>query len=172
MERLVTSLERSGSDFVVGSFVRIDADAQWEPRWTRKFHEREMIGITIDEMPGILQNVFAWGKVYRTTSTGESFTRFPKESATRIRNLPPAPTLRPQRSTSSRTGFYEWHTRAASITQQKWRLEDLRDRFEVWHRVMHFLKQSAPEPVVNSWAASGPFRGPSPVLRARSSDRK
>lgn len=56
---MVSTLEASGSDFVVGSLRQLAAGELVEPAFLRAAHREQRLRIRIDELPEILRNVFA-----------------------------------------------------------------------------------------------------------------
>lgn len=77
-ELMVESLERSGSDFVVGSMQRDAPGGFEEPRWMRRLHGRRRIAATVDDCPEILGDVFAWNKVFRRAFWERQGLAFPE----------------------------------------------------------------------------------------------
>lgn len=77
-ESMVDTLARSGSDFVVGSMQRYDGHAYDEPRWMRRLHARRRLGVTVDDCPEILGDVFAWNKVFRRSFWQRHGLSFPE----------------------------------------------------------------------------------------------
>lgn len=59
------TLQESGSDFVTASFVRWEKGQYLEPRWMRRLHQERRLGITAEDHPEILGDVFAWDKMFR-----------------------------------------------------------------------------------------------------------
>ncbi|HQR26526.1 MAG TPA: glycosyltransferase family 2 protein [Nocardioides sp.] len=129
---LAGALGVSGSDFVTGSLVRWEAGALEEPRWMRRLHAVEpRSGLTVEDHPEILGDVFAPNKLFRREFWQAAGLAFPE--GTRYEDQP----------TTTRAYLlgrfdvlvdvvYHWRIRAqgTSITQQRSSLVDLADRAE------------------------------------------
>ena len=63
---LVRSLEKSGSDFVTGSMLRLEDGEELEPPWMHRLHHPPLARARIADRPEILGDVFAWNKLFRT----------------------------------------------------------------------------------------------------------
>lgn len=132
---LVAALERSGSDFVTGSMVRLEdglADGrEVEPPWMRRLHRPPLTRARIAERPEVLGDVFAWNKLYRTgfwTGSGLSWpegVRYEDQPTTTKAFLAGCFDVLPE-------VVYRWRIRddGSSITQQRGTVADLRDRWE------------------------------------------
>ena len=84
-QQLVRSLRQSGSDFAVGSFKRDEGGRLRTRQWARRVHAERRLGTTVDEVPEILANVFAWTKMFVASSSNGPVCAFPRVSATRTR---------------------------------------------------------------------------------------
>ncbi|WP_028660286.1 bifunctional glycosyltransferase/CDP-glycerol:glycerophosphate glycerophosphotransferase [Nocardioides insulae] len=65
-QRMIESLEGSGSDVAVGQMTRIRAGADRPIGWARDLHHEDRIGIRLAEFPKILRDFYSPNKVYRT----------------------------------------------------------------------------------------------------------
>lgn len=84
LQRLVEVLQRSGSDFVAGAYVRLRpkadgtyASGEVQP-WVFAATAPERLGTTIDEHPEATSNIVAWSKLSRTSFWARSGLRFPE----------------------------------------------------------------------------------------------
>lgn len=138
LERLVSTLADSGSDFALGAYVRLRPDAAGgyaagvvQP-WVAAATAPARIGTTIDEHPEASGNIVAWSKVSRTDLWQRTGLRFPvgrayedqivaQQMYTRARAFDVIPDV-----------VVEWRERAdgSSITQHKDELPVLRDYLE------------------------------------------
>ncbi|MDN3309717.1 glycosyltransferase family 2 protein [Microbacterium oryzae] len=80
---LVGSLEASGSDLVVGAYVRLRPEgARYLPGpvqpWVSAATDPRRIGVDLDAHPEVTANVVAWSKVSRTEFWREHDLRFPE----------------------------------------------------------------------------------------------
>ena len=126
---LVDRLERSGSDFVTGSVLRWEDGQLEEPRWMRRLHRDEPTGITIDDHPEILGDVFAWNKVFRRSFWEREDLVWPE--GVRYEDQPTTTSAYlGGRFDVSSSIVYHWRIRAdgSSISQQRSTLADLSDR--------------------------------------------
>lgn len=84
LQRFVETLTRTGSDVVVGAYVRLRADAEgrYSPGpvqpWVRAATEPERLGTTLDEHPELSGNIVAWSKLSRVELWRRSGLRFPE----------------------------------------------------------------------------------------------
>lgn len=138
LERLVGTLDRSGSELAVGAYVRLrpDADGGYtagrvQP-WVSAATDPERLGTTLGAHPEASGNIVAWSKVSRLDLWRREGLRFPVGKAyedqivaqqmyTRARGFDVIPDV-----------VVEWRERAdgSSITQRKARLSVLRDYLE------------------------------------------
>lgn len=129
-EVMINALERSGSDFAVGSMQRLDGTEYDEPRWMRRLHDRLRLGITVPDLPEILGDVFAWNKVFRRSFWERHGLAFPEGvryedqvALTRAYLIADGFDVVPQ-------VVYNWRIRAdgSAITDRRGDLADLADR--------------------------------------------
>ncbi|MFJ6652009.1 glycosyltransferase family 2 protein [Microbacterium sp. NPDC091313] len=84
LERLVGTLERTGSDFAVGAYVRLRPDgaggyaAGGVQPWVAAATDPERSGTTLWEHPAASGNIVAWSKVSRTDFWVRTALRFPE----------------------------------------------------------------------------------------------
>ena len=88
---LVESLQRTGSDFAVGSLNRLVGTSRRIPPWAASLHDRDRLGIRIGEYPGILRNVFAWNSFFRRSFFDRVIRGFPEGVRYRTRRRPRGP---------------------------------------------------------------------------------
>lgn len=129
--RLVDSLERSGSDFAVGSVARWEAGSLHEPPWMRRLHAEERRGAVVGEHPELLGDVFAWDKVFRRAWWDAQGLCWPEGIRYEDQPTTTEAFLR-GRFDVLREVVYHWRIRddGTSITQQRASLVDLEDRWE------------------------------------------
>ena len=151
---MVATLEDTNSDFVVGGFRRIWGTKRQVPAWVTHVHGQERLGITLDELPVILRNVFAWNKLFDR----EFFLRV-------VGKFPQGIRYEDQEATAwayvhgtfdvLRTSVYNWRRRddGTSLTQQKANPDDLSDRLVVKSRVARVISEGASPATFSSWLA-------------------
>ena len=80
------TLQESGSDFVSASFLRWEKGEFEELPWMRRLHQERRTGITAEEHPEILGDVFAWDKMFRRSFWDDAGLSWPE--ATRYEDQP------------------------------------------------------------------------------------
>ncbi|MDR7083952.1 CDP-glycerol glycerophosphotransferase [Arthrobacter ginsengisoli] len=162
-EGMMRSLHRSGSDFAVGSLTRLTGKQRAVPLWAAEVHKSDRIGVTLGEFPEILQDVFAWNKVFRRSFWDENVRSFPEGVLYEDQEAT-------ARAYARSSGFdvlsevvYDWRIRQdrSSITQQKDNIVDLADRLLVASRLLEFMSGETSDAVFDSWLAKvlGPDLG-------------
>lgn len=150
---MVQQLEKSGSDFVVGSVERKRGLKTWIPEWAQNVHAVDRIGGRLSDDPELLKDVFAWNKVFRRTFWDENIREFPVN----IRYEDQGPTAKAYTISNNfdvlKRVVYTWVIRedGTSITQQKAKIEDLQDRLEVLRTVAQILKNNSTEEIFGEW---------------------
>jgi CDP-glycerol glycerophosphotransferase len=152
---MMASLEKTGSDFVVGSVQRRFGSNTWMPLWAQEVHAQDRLGITLADLPTVLQDVFAWNKVFRRGFFLKHVREFPEG----IRYEDQAPTARAYTAAKAfdvlHAVVYTWMIRddGTSITQGKTNIKDLEDRLAVKRSVAQILGERAPRHVYEYWLA-------------------
>ncbi|WP_144589488.1 glycosyltransferase family 2 protein, partial [Brevibacterium casei] len=150
---MVETIEKSGSDFVVGTMVRAQGGKTWLPQWTRRAHSTNRIGITVDEFPEILLDVFACNKIWNTEFFRTSVGGFPVGVAYEDQEPSVKSYLNAAKFDVIKDHVYYWRIRddGSSITQQKAKISDLRDRIKVSLAVAGPMTSSNLEAVRRGW---------------------
>ncbi len=152
---MADSLRRSGSDFAVGNLIRRKGTTEWVPGWAQDVHRHDRHGLTLDDFPEILADVFSWNKLFRRPFFDEAVGSFPEG----IRYEDQEPTAKAYASARSfdvlSAVTYRWFIRGdgTSITQQKSQLNDLSDRLTVMRHVSDVLTAKATPKVLDYWKA-------------------
>ena len=153
--RMVRTLHATGSDFVVGNLRRREGSRAWVPKWAQDVHREDRLGITLDDAPEILADVFSWNKLFRRPFFDAVVGGFPEG----IRYEDQEPTAKAYAEASAfdvlSSVVYDWHIRGdgSSITQQKSSVHDLQDRLTVMRAVSAVLTKYASTHVVEYWHA-------------------
>ena len=125
------TLRETGSDFVTGSFLRWENGEYHEPRWMRRLHKDRRAGITAEEHPEILGDVFAWDKMFRRSFWDRADLRWPE--ATRYEDQPTA-TAAYLRGTFDVIPDHVCHWRihgyVTAATKHRASVVNMRDRFQ------------------------------------------
>lgn len=127
---LVSTLEETGSDFVVGSLQRLVAGQLVGLPFLQAAHRQRRMGITIDDLPEIMRNVFAFDKVFRRSFWDRASLTFPVGLRYEDQVAMTEAYLRARAFDVVRRPVYVWRVRGdgASITQRRHELADLDDR--------------------------------------------
>ena len=129
-QAMVSSLTTSGLDFVTGAVVRGDEVQSSKPAWVRRAMAQTRRNLVIDDHPEMLLDITAPNKVFRRSFWNQHELRFPGG----VRYEDQVPMTKAFLVASSfdvlTREVYLWRTRpdGTSISQQKWSIEDLRDR--------------------------------------------
>lgn len=154
IEVLVNSLSESGSDFAIGAPVRLERGKTWLAGWVKDVHAVDRYGLTLEEFPEILKDVFATNKLFDTAFFRRVVGGFPE----RIRYEDQEPTAKAYvagRFDVLTAPVYYWRVRddGTSITQQKSNPDDLRDRLTVKNKVSAVISAGASVETHNVWLA-------------------
>ncbi len=127
---MVSTLERSGSDFVVGSVRQLVNERLRVPPFLRSVHAEPKIGITVEDLPDVLRNVFPWNKTFRRSFWERNGLSFPEGVRYEDQVAMTTAYLQARRFDVVQRPVYTWRRRAdsTSITQQRSEVADLRDR--------------------------------------------
>lgn len=77
---MLETLERTGSDFVVGSAERVAGERHIPMPLMRRNHRSTRLGVTIEEMPLMLADVFVWNKIFRRSFWDRAKVWFPERT--------------------------------------------------------------------------------------------
>lgn len=150
---MMASLRETGSDFAIGSLNRLIGAKREVPAWARRVHSSERKAIQLGDYPDILEDVFAWNKVFRKDFWDENVGFFPEG----VLYEDQEPTARAYLSASKfdvlREVVYDWRIREdrSSITQKKGEIRDLVDRLNVCISTRRVLEEHASSEVFDSW---------------------
>ncbi len=129
--KLVAALDESGSDFAVGAVQRHRGERRLPltPR-QRDLHRERRLGVTADEFPEILADVFAWNKVFRRSFWERAQMSFPEGVRYEDQVALTRAFLVANRFDVVEAPVYLWRLRedSSSITQRRHELADLQDR--------------------------------------------
>jgi len=129
--RMVETLRTTGSDLVIGKAVRDNGRRRWAMPRMKANHAVERLSVTVEEMPGILADVFAWNKVFRRSFWDSAGLSWPEGVRYEDQPTTTAAFLRARRLAVTAYVVYHWRLRTdgSSITQGRARVDDLRDRW-------------------------------------------
>ena len=131
VEKMLGSLEISGSDFVVGSIVRETVDGKVMRPWVKALHKENRKQLIISDNVNILKNVFACTKMFRRTFFLDTVKSFPM--GLYEDQLPSVRAYFNGTFDVIKDVVYNWRIRedGSSITQQKSSITDLKERWRV-----------------------------------------
>ncbi len=150
---MVTSLRASGSDLVVGAAMRLRNGRLSPPIWNATVHPRNRYGLTIDDFPGALWDVIACNRMFRRTFWVEKVGGF-RSGVSYEDHVPMvAGYVRAASFDLLARTTYHWRYREnlSSESQQKHRLDNLRDRIEVKAEAEALLATEASPAVRAAW---------------------
>lgn len=150
LERLVGVLDDTGSDFVVGAYVRLRPDdtggytAGAVQPWVAASTSPERRRTTIDEHPEASGNIVAWSKVSRTEFWHRADLRFPEGRLYEDQLVAQQMYARARTFDTVPDVVAHWRVRAdgSSITQREAQLDVLRDCLEAMSAGLHVLESS------------------------------
>ncbi|WP_446723951.1 glycosyltransferase family 2 protein [Microbacterium sp. CPCC 204701] len=138
LERLVTTVDRSGSDFALGAYVRLRPDtaggyaAGHVQPWVSAATDPARTGTTLEHHPDASGNIVAWSKVSRIDFWRRAGLRFPVGKAYEDQIVAQQMYTRARAFDVIPDVVVEWRERAdgSSITQHKGELPVMRDYLE------------------------------------------
>lgn len=150
-EVLVGALERSGSDFAVGSMRRFSAGEYDEPAWMARLHARDRLGLTVDDLPEILGDVFAWNKLFRRAFWERESLSFPEGVRYEDQVTLTHAYLTARTFDVVRPAVYNWRIRSdgSSITDGRHDVVDLADRVRTKRTALQTVRALA-DPTVQT----------------------
>ncbi|WP_435770422.1 glycosyltransferase family 2 protein [Nocardioides sp. SYSU DS0651] len=154
-ERLVATLRRSGSDFCVGRTRRMSAGAFSPVGWSQVTHDRDRIGITIDDFPLALRDVLAGNRVFKRQFWVDRVPPF-EPYRTYEDHVPMLMAYVRARSFDLiAASTYNWRIRqdGTSTSQGKSAIASLRDRIAVKEQAHEFLAAEASQRTYDAWVA-------------------
>jgi CDP-glycerol glycerophosphotransferase len=156
-ELMVSTLDESGSDFVVGSVVKGPSGAESEPPWLNRIHRQRRIGINVEQFPEVIHDVFAWNKVFRREFWDRAGIRFPEGLRYEDQVAITRAYLLAERIDVVRRPVYRWRVRddRTSITQGRQELADLRDRLATKRMASGIVDELAGPGARQAWYRHG-----------------
>ena len=160
LERLVGTLERTGSDFVAGAYVRLRPDGAGyttgdvQP-WVTAATDPERSATTIEGHPEASGNIVAWSKVSRTDFWRRTGLRFPEGRLYEDQVVAQAMYTRARAFDVIPDVVVHWRVRpdGSSITQRESELPVLRDALDAMAAGLGVLREARAERAVQARAA-------------------
>jgi CDP-glycerol glycerophosphotransferase len=150
---LVSTLDASGSDFVVGSVLRRTDTDTTELSWLKPLHAQRKLSITAAEFPPIVRNIFAWNKVFRRTFWDSAGLAFPEGVMYEDQVAITEAYLRAGSFDIVRRPVYHWWQRkgAGSITQRRGELRALEERLATKQMTAALVRRLGTPAVQDYW---------------------
>ncbi len=127
---MVRRLQRTSADLVTGNVAKLEDGQVSALPWVSRLHPGERT-LVIGEAPDLLGDVFAWNKLFRRAFWDDAGLSWPE--GVRYEDQPTSTLayLRASRVAVTPEVVYQWRIRSdgSSITQQRARVGDLRDRW-------------------------------------------
>lgn len=73
---MAKTLEKTGSDFVIGQIYRTKGEQEIWPKWSRNLHDTERLKIGIDDFPEILRDFYSPNKLYKKSFWDQNNFKF------------------------------------------------------------------------------------------------
>lgn len=150
---MMAAITKSSSDFVVGSSARLIGKKRHVTKLSSHMHALRRIGISIDDFPDILDDVFLWNKVFNKSFWDEKVAPIPEGVLYEDQETTARAFIRAGSFDVLEEVVYSWRQRrdGSSITQGKRSLKDLNDRMSVAHHVSSLVSDEASEAVLEKW---------------------
>ena len=154
---MVSTLDASGSDFVVGSVLKGQPGTESEPAWVSRIHRERRIGINVEDFPEVVHDVFAWNKVFRREFWDRADVTFPEGLRYEDQVAITRAYLLAGRIDVVRRPVYRWRVRddQTSITQGRQELADLHDRLVTKRMASDIVDELAGPGARNAWYRHG-----------------
>lgn len=152
---MLATLDNTGSDFVVGSLNRLQGKKRSVPKWAKIVHSQDRLKISLSEFPEVLQDVFAWNKVFVKDFWDSELISFPEGILYEDQEITTRAYVRSRSFDILHAVVYDWRIRQdrTSITQQKHNIRDLADRLKVIGRIDDYLSGAVESQIYDSWVA-------------------
>ncbi|MGY1703207.1 CDP-glycerol glycerophosphotransferase family protein [Geodermatophilus sp. SYSU D00697] len=143
---VMRSLRRTGSDFAVMCYRRMNSETTWPAgEWIRELHAEARPGVTLEEFPGVLVNAVAWSKVYRRSFWDAAGLRFQEGVLYEDQAVSAEAYAKAAAFDVLPDVLYDWRVREdrSSISQQVATENDLRERFGAAFASLQALRDHA-----------------------------
>lgn len=152
-EHMIGSLRLSGSDFNVGSVVRLQDGRTFNTSWVRTVHWSDQLRVSLESFPEAMHDIICCNRMFRTSFWREQVGDFETGHAYEDH----LPLLRAYVRADSFDVLaevtYHWRVRRSSTGQQKSRTGNLRDRILVKQQADTFLRAEATPYIHALWVA-------------------
>ncbi|WP_127479196.1 bifunctional glycosyltransferase/CDP-glycerol:glycerophosphate glycerophosphotransferase [Nocardioides pantholopis] len=152
---MLRTLRATGSDFCVGGAMRFSHQREVGTSWGRVVHDRDRLGVTIDEFPAAMQDIIACNRMFRTAFWRDRVPPFRGHIAYEDHVPMLAAYVRAERFDVLARVTYRWRIREdnTSTGQQKANLENFLDRVAVKEEARVLLLAEASPATYDAWVA-------------------
>lgn len=152
---MLASLESSGSDFAVGRAERDDGTRRWATPLMQRNHATALTATDVARSPLLLADVFAWNKLFRRDFWDAHDLAFPVGVRYEDQPALTAAFLAARSFDVLTETVYRWRVRGdgSSISQQRHRVADLRDRLETKRDSLRQVRDAAGPTVLEVFCA-------------------
>ncbi len=152
-KKMVSSLEKSGSDVAIGQLYRQRGDNYIYPKWSRELHARDRIGISLEEYPELLRDFYTPNKVYRVEFWKRHGFQFRENVLFEDQPVITQLLLAAQALDVLALRSYCWVIREdnSSLSSDLYEPSKVEARVEAARLTKEFLVQRAPEHVLRVW---------------------
>lgn len=141
--RMLATLEQTGSDLVIGSAERVDGERRFTTPLMARNHRDQRLGITIEQQPLMLADVFAWNKMYRRTFWDSTGVEFALGMSYQDQPALTKVLLAAERFDVLTDAVYDWYIRGdqTSATQQRATLRNLHHRIKTKQMTIDLVRR-------------------------------
>lgn len=154
IEKLVESLERTGSDFAIGAIERYDSSKVWTPFWVELVHKEVKQGIRGTDFPEVIWDNIVCNKLYRRSAWDGYVGLFPVGVFYEDQECTAKLFARGATFDVLTDVTYRWYRRddSSSISQQKHTIADLQSRISVARTVMDIVMETNDRGLIDSYS--------------------
>ncbi len=140
---MMRTIRSTGSDVVVGKIERVSGDRRFVTPLMRRNHRTQRLGVTLEEMPLMLADVFSVNKIYRRDFWESAGIWFPER--TRYQDQPALTQvfLAARAFDVIPDVVYQWRVRddRSSATQRRSELSNLRERINTKRMTVEMVRE-------------------------------
>lgn len=152
-ERMVSVLEKSGSDAASGAICRYNSQREWVPDWVKEVHGEHREGVRGKDFPEIFWDLFVCNKIFRRDSWDKYVGEFPEGVLYEDQECTAKMFAKGAAFDLLEDCVYRWRLRddGSSITQNKSSVDDLVQRMDVARTVQPVIESSREPALIDYW---------------------
>ena len=150
---MIQTLERTQSDFAVGTMERVEPDGRrFQPPLLKRNHRRERLGISIEDAPLMTADVFPCNKIFRMDFWRRHALAFPPDIRYEDQVLCTRAFMLASSFDVLTDVVYEWHVRddQTSATQVRASLDNLNARIVTKHMTIDLVREHGSAAVMDT----------------------